>query len=170
MDNCTLKTSVEKFVCESFLRTYNRNSENKPEFVRLGDPTLREPDCICSNGIGIEIVGIYDNEYQAEKIWSLARQKEPRKNLELRLYSFENLGRKISEKIDNLEKGKYAGHSGKIILVCHLQSPLLETKEIDTFINQHVSFRSDAYFEKYFDEIWIMWKENDGSINTKKLE
>lgn len=170
MKHHNLKSQIEKFACESFLQANNKTSDIKSGFVRFGNPTQLEPDCICSNNLAIEVLGAYDNEYQAEKISAEARGKKQRKTYQPKLSSLSNLEQKIFEKQTKLEKGNYSGHSGKIILVCHLHSPLIETREVQCFIDQHIPFRYDGYLEKYFDEIWIVWKENDGNLKVTRLE
>jgi len=165
-----LKSQTEKFACESFLQASNKISNIKSDFIRFGNPDLSEPDCICSNNIAIEVLGVYDNEYQAEKIWSDVTGNKPRKKFEPKLTTLRNLGDKIFEKINKLNNGNYSGHIGKIILVCHLHSPLTETRDVQNFISEHNPFKVDAYLEKCFDEIWIIWKDSDPSLQVSQLE
>ncbi|PJB50013.1 MAG: hypothetical protein CO102_02230, partial [Candidatus Brennerbacteria bacterium CG_4_9_14_3_um_filter_43_9] len=72
MKNKNVKDGHEISTCKRFCSVYNNQNLN---LVRQGNPQNNEPDCICSDDLAIELVGIYDNKYQAEKIWSTARNK-----------------------------------------------------------------------------------------------
>ena len=66
-DSKNLKKRHELAVCQRFLSIYNEANNNDIKIVRTGDPNKQEPDCICNNNIAIELVGTYDNQYQAKK-------------------------------------------------------------------------------------------------------
>ena len=134
----------------------------------MGNPNNKEPDCLCSNNISIELVGVYDNEYQAEKMRS---KKLGKKSFNSRLCSLENLENEIGKKLNKLGIGNYDNVSGPILLVCNLQSPLIEDKEVENYILEYYSFRRDGNFEKYFDQIWILWQpQSNSEWRIKKLE
>ena len=163
-----LSNDGEKIICERFLTLYNIYGNTNINFVRLGNPNNKEPDCVCTDDISIELVGVYDNEYQAEKMMS---KKRSRKSFDARLLSLENLPKEIGKKLWKLEKGNYDNISGPILLVCNLQSPLIEDKEVEDYILEHYPFRKNGSFKKYFDQIWIFWKSpNNGECKIKKLE
>lgn len=161
----------EEVASHRFLSIYNSIQNQTIDFVRLGIPKLREPDCICSNSIALELVGVYDNEYQAEKIWALARGKMINKKPDLKLFTLDNLESSIGEKMRKLERGHYDGFPGKIILVCNLHSPLLQDQEVEQYVKEYSSFRQDNYFDRYFNEIWIKWiSDTDGNEKIRRLE
>lgn len=166
-----LKETHEVMACQRFLSIYNDTENSYIEIVRVGEPNKKEPDCICSDDLAIELVGIYDNKYQAEKIWSTARNKTVSRQPNLQLLTLENLGNDIGKKLQKLNLGNYNGFSGKIILLCNLLCPLIDSGEVEQYINNYVPFRNDGYFDRYFNEAWISWQPN-GNTNwkLKKLE
>lgn len=166
-----LKTKHEEAVCKIFLVQYNQSLNKKLKLLKIGDPGKKEPDCICSENINIELVGVYDNNYQAEKMWAVARDKIVSRQPNLQLLTFENLENEIGNKLQKLNLGNYDCFSGKIILLCNFSSPLIESKEVDRYIKSYNPFRKDGGFDRYFDEIWLMLKlENTGLYKIYRLE
>lgn len=169
--NAKLKNNHEEASITRFLALYNELNSNNLEFLRLGNPNKSEPDCICSGNTAIELVGTYDNQYQASKLWSEARGKKQNKLPEFRLLTFENLEKAIAGKLEKLNLNNYSGFEGRLLLVANLHSPLLTDTEVDIFRTRYAPFKNDNHFEKYFDEIWITWKsEKDGNWQIKLLE
>jgi hypothetical protein len=166
-----LKETHEVAACQRFLSIYNETQNSDIKIIRLGDPNKKEPDCICSNNFAIELAGVYDNSYQAEKVWSVARKKNVSKQPDYRLFSLDNLQNEIGTKLSKLNGDNYSGFSGEIILVCNLHSPLLEDCEVENYLQSYASFREDGHFERYFHQIWITWKSaKNGDWKIKKLE
>jgi len=166
-----IKQAHEVAACRRFLSIYNLERGSKLNFLRQGNPDNNEPDCICNDDTAIELVGAYDNQYQAERIWNEARDKNTTKRPDYVLLTFENLQNEIGKKLKKLEADNYSGFSGRIILVCNLHSPLLKNVEVEQYTKEYVPFRTDGFFNKYFDEIWISWKsENSGNWEVKKIE
>ena len=166
-----IKQDHEREVGNSFLALYNLLQKNNLHFLKLGDPLQKEPDCIYSDNVAIELVGVYDNNYQAEKMWSTVRGKNVLQKHNLQLLTLENLVSEIGKKLYKLEEGNYDGFSGKIILVCNLSSPLIDDDEIEKYISTYNSFRKDGYFDRYFYEIWLLWQSNGNtSVKIKLLE
>ncbi len=171
MRKSNFKQIHELAACQRFLSIYNKKQDAHIELVRLGKPNIKEPDCICSNNFAIELAGVYDNSYQAEKIWSMPRDKEVRQQINCMLFSLDNLQNEIGIKLSKLNQNNYTGFSGKIILVLNLQSPLLQDIEIENYVNKYTPFCQDKQFEKYFYQIWISWKsDRNGNWKIKKLE
>jgi len=171
MSTLDIKETHEEAACRRFLSIYNLEKRSGFNFLRQGNPNNNEPDCICSDDTAIELVGAYDNQYQAEKIWNEARGKDTAKRPDYVLLTFDNLQNEIGKKLQKLGAGNYNGFSGKIILVCNLHSPLLKTTEVEQYAKEYVSFRTDGFFDKYFDEVWVSWKsENSGNWKIKKIE
>ncbi len=166
-----LKNSHEKASVVRFLGLFNEINKESISFVRLGDPRRKEPDCICSGNVAIELVGAYDNQYQASKMWSEARGRKQNKPVELRLLTFENLETAIAGKLEKLNKGKYSGFKGRLLLLCNLHSPLLTDTDVINFQERYIPFKQDNHYKHYFDEIWITWKsEKNGVWQIKVLE
>jgi hypothetical protein len=166
-----LKQTHESVACQRFLSIYNKEQNTCIELARLGKPNKEEPDCICSGNLAIELAGVYDNSYQAEKVWSVPRDKDVYQQPNYKLLSFGNLQNEIGIKLSKLNEGNYAGFPEKIILVLNLQSPLLQDKEVEDYVDEYVPFLQDGQFEKYFYQIWISWKsDRDGNWKIKKLE
>lgn len=163
------KDNKEAEVCMEFLFAYNEENNTSLNFIRHGNQVEKEPDCICSNNIAIELVGVHDNEYLTEKLESFIKDKPIRKNPDYLLRSLENLPCQIVKKLNKLNNGYYNGTNGKIILLCHFESRLIDDNDINNYY--HDSFRDDVQFKKYFDEIWIQWKPNGANYyKIKKLE
>jgi len=154
-----------------FLSLYNALNGSMISFAKSGNPNMQEPDAICSDSVAIELVGAYDNQYQASKIWSEARGGKQNKPVELRLLTFENLEKTIAGKLEKLNEGKYNGFKGQLLLLCNLLSPLLTDADVANFQTRYIPFKQDNYYKYYFDEIWITWKsEKDGAWQIKMLE
>lgn len=169
--NAKLKTTHEEASIIRFLALYNELNSNNLEFLRLGDPNKNEPDSICSGNTAIELVGTYDNQYQASKIWSEARGKKQNKLPEFKLLTFENLEKAIADKLEKLNLNNYSGFEGRLLLVANLHSPLLTDAEVNVFGTRYIPFKNDNHFEKYFDEVWVTWKsEKNGAWQIRKLE
>lgn len=169
--NTKTKDSHEETSIVRFLTLYNNLNKSELTFLRLGDPNKNEPDGICSNDLAIELVGAYDNSYQARKIWDTARGKDNHGKPEFQLLTFENLTQEVATKLEKLNNGNYDGFTGKIVLLCNLHSPLLTDSDVDIFMYKYIPFKTDHYFDRFFEEIWITWKsENSGNWSIRKLE
>lgn len=154
-----------------FLSLYNALNGSMISFAKPGNPNMQEPDAICSDSVAIELVGAYDNQYQASKIWSEARGRKQNKPVELKLQTFNNLETAIAGKLEKLNEGEYSGFKGRLLLLCNLHSPLLTDTDLDDFQTRYMPFKQDNHYEHYFDEIWITWKsEKDGAWQIKMLE
>lgn len=167
-----LKKERERSLCLGFLTHLNEKRGTAFAFSRLGKPG-EEPDCVCSNGLGIEIVSIYDNHYIAEKQWAEYRAKKRGSELlavaKIPLLWRDELPRLIGEKIDKLNKGLY-GSPAQIILLCSLPSPLIEDAEVEEWVRTYNPFRQDGFFDRFFDEIHITWKGADGADHLRHIE
>lgn len=165
-----MKQIHETAACQRFLSIYNLKKGEGVNFLRPGNPADNEPDCICSDNTAIELVGIYDNDYQAEKIWASARGKDTLKQQNICLLTLDNLQNEIGKKLWKLAKGNYNGFSGRIFLLCNLQSPLVESRDVERYAEEYTPFRSDGFLERYFGAIWITWRDRDEDCKIKQLE
>lgn len=152
------KSSLEESVCKTFLNLFNQSTSQGIFLERLGDPIKKEPDCICSNNIAVELVGVYDNQYQAIRINNEARNKKVVVKRQLQLLTFDNLQNEIYVKLTKLRNGNYDGFSGKIFLLCHLEMPVLSDIDVRTFIQSFTPFHKYEPFEEHFSAIWLLWK------------
>ena len=165
-----LKSIHEKEVSKRFMELYNLYTKRNLIFEKLGNPQNKEPDCICNNNTALELVGVYDNEYQGEKLWNEARgKKESYQPYNPKLDSHKNLREEIIRKLEKLNVGHYDGFSGKIILLCVFQSPLVSDEDIEQYTEKQPSFKKHGtVFEKHFDEIWLHWKSTNGEWKIKR--
>jgi len=167
MNNDFLKEKHQIAICKDFISIYDK----KIHFTKLGNPQKNEPDCLLSNGLAIELIGVYDNNYQAEKIWSYPRDTKTYKIPEHKLCRLDNLSKAIPKKLQKLEEGRYNGFNGKLILLCYFETKLLlDEREIENYISQYSPYRLDNWFKKYFHEIWIMWEDLTGDTKIRRLE
>ena len=165
-----IKEDHEKAVCESFLDVYNYQNKTSIKFINLGDPNKKEPDCICSDKLSIEIVSAYDNEHNASKIWAEAQSKINTIPLDVDLRLDENLTNIIDNKLNKLRKGNYENVSGKIFLVCKIQSPLTKDDDVECYINNYQPFKNDSHNKTFFDKIYIIWTGDNSQYKIRKLE
>jgi len=65
------KKQVEKSSCQDFLVLYNKQLNKNIKFVKFGNPDLGkgEPDCICSDGLNIEVATAYYDNLDAKDTW-----------------------------------------------------------------------------------------------------
>lgn len=166
-----IKKKHEIAACKRFLTLYNLVENTNINFQRLGNPDSNEPDCMCIDNISIELTGVYDNQYQSEKIWSEARGKDFCKSPDYKLLTIDNLTEEIGKKLEKLNAGNYQNALSRIFLVCNLQSPLIEDTEVENYVSEHTPFRIDRFFDNYFDQIWISWRSAcSGKWRIKRLE
>jgi len=153
-----MKSKHELFVCEDFLKFYNMNSKAKYSVVRHGrQGNINEPDCVCSDGLNIEIVGIYYNEDDAKLDWQLARKKitiqqsnESRQmyiNPDQQAFSF--LEKELSKKERKMAEGKYQYVGKMFLLIDARDTAITEFKDYDEYFKQREQVKSK------FDEVWL---------------
>lgn len=137
-----IKQEHEKAACKRFLSLHNFEIQGELKFIRLGNTNKKEPDCICNNNIGLELVDKFDNSYQAEKMWSEARGIKSRFHQTLLLQSTQqDFDRVIAQKLEKLNLGNYEGFSGKILLIYNLQSTLITDNDVASYFQNYTSFR-----------------------------
>src|SRR5665648_1191841 len=61
----------EKESCKVFLKEYNKKNKVDYRFTSLGDPIKKEPSCICTDDLSIEIAPVYYNKDEAKAAWGL---------------------------------------------------------------------------------------------------
>lgn len=163
-----MKTRHEMFVCKDFLSFYNQKTGAAHALLRHGEQgRINEPDCICSDGLNIEVVGIYYGKLDARLEWQLAKKeitvqeandKQPTYvNPDQLVFSF--LETEWKKKEEKMAEKKYA-YSGKIFLLIDASKTAL------TEFNDYVEyFRDRTPAVSLFDEVWLRAFVNGGSQN-----
>jgi len=154
---------VEKSTCLEFLELYNKRIGKNIEFKRFGNPNLGkgEPDCICSDGLNIEVTTVfYDNE-DAKNIWGFIDLLKKRiskeryekkypdntlvmKNPDQGLY--DSINKIIAEK-----NNKEYHYDGKLFLLIYSRPAISDEKDIEEYIKEYRNFRNII-----FDEVWLL--------------
>lgn len=155
--NNKLKLDHELGVGKDFIRLYNIHNKSSYDFINLGNPSKKEPDCIY-NDFAAEIVDISNNSTEHQYLWDIAKGKNVPNLKPFKLTLLDSITPSISSKLFKLNEGLYGGYPGKIILICNLISPLIDDKDVERYIGEHTPFRYDEWFEKYFHEIWFYWR------------
>ena len=154
---------VEESACLEFLELYNTQIGKNTKFKRFGNPNLGkgEPDCICNNGLNIEVTTVfYDNE-DAKYTWGFIdflkkriskyryEIKYPKdtlcmKNPDQGLY--DSINKIIVEK----NKKKY-NYDGKLFLLIYSRPAISDEKDIEDYIREYRNFKNII-----FDEVWLL--------------
>lgn len=152
------KQNRELAIAAKFIELYNEEGSNRIKYIRLGTPTEKEPDIICSEGYSIEITSTYDNDSQSKYYWEdMKGIKNPHQQRDIRLTPEEQLVQAIGSKLAKLENGLYSGvDQTKIFLLCYAESPLFDTNEATKLGSQYQPFKDDRFFSNYFFETWLM--------------
>lgn len=164
------KEANEKSLCESFLKIYNEIHNTNTQFVRSGNASLKEVDCICSGGFNIEVSAAYANPYQAEKINSYRRGFETKKSPTFLLSAETSLEKIVCAKLHKLNLGNYSGTRGNIYLLVEIPTQLYTDKDILGMIENHTPFKEDGFFDKFFKEIWLIWLSDNRTYTISQLE
>lgn len=164
------KLRHEASIAREFIDLYNETNKTALIFLRHGDPHKKEPDIVCSENTYIEIVDIFSRNLEAAEAWSQIKHKAAETPLDLVLNTNERIQELIYSKSQKLDSGYYSGvlPGSKIILLCNLESFAISDPEVSSFIDYFHPLSKDNFFEKYFDEVWLMWKPSLST--TKKIE
>ena len=138
---------VEKFTCLEFLELYNKRIGKNIKFERFGNPNLGkgEPDCICSDGLNIEVTTVfYDNE-DAKYTWGLIDllKKRISKDRYEKKYPDNTLGMKnpdqgLYDSINKIVIGKNKkeyNYNGKLFLLIYSRPGITNETEIEMYIS-----------------------------------
>ena len=161
------KKQVEKSSCQNFLEFYNKQLGKKIKFVRFGNPDLGkgEPDCICSDGLNIEVATAYYDNLDAKDTWGFIdllknrtskdnyKKKYPDntlciKNCDQGLYD------SINKIVINKNKKEYK-YIGKLFLLIPSRPATTDEKDIGTYLKHYRKFEN-----KIFDEVWFLLYDN----------
>lgn len=160
-----IKTQHEQAVCNTFLTIYNKLYSTTHQFERLGNPRQNEPDCICTNGLNVEIATAYINENEAKDLWELTRcnlsvdqynnQRQTIVNPDQQWYD------SINDTVQKHCDSKYS-YQGELILVIAEQSPLVNKQQINEYVNAHKNFNNTIS-----TEIWLLYR---GAFSSNGIE
>ncbi len=167
------KLMHEKVVIQEFLELYNEVNNVNIVFLRHGDPLKKEPDAVCSENMYIEMVDMFSRNSEAAEKWSQIRHEKKESPLDLVLNTNERIQELIYLKSQKLDNGHYDGvlPGSKIVLLCNVESFAVSDPEVASFIDYFYSFSKDHIFEKYFDEVWLIWKPSFSTVkHIKKIE
>jgi len=164
----------EKEICKAFLKEYNKKVKGDYRFIRTGDPNKREPSCICTEDLNIEIAPVYYNQEEAKVTWDLVKQMKKRekekgtkyKNKEKKDYLVEATQMfcdYLNERINNKNEKNYS-YSGKLILILEEGIGVTEKESIEYYMKQGKRFNN-----KIFKEIWFLL-QSAGHYRIYQLE
>jgi len=162
---------VEKSSCQDFLELYNKQLNKNIKFIKLGNPDLGkgEPDCICSDGLNIEIAGAYYDNEHAKNTWGtidLLKNRISKKDYKKK-YPDNTLGMEnpdyglydnINKRIVNKNKKEYK-YEGKLFLLIISRPPLTGERDIEAYIKHYRNFENIN-----FDEVWFLLYDGHCSI------
>ena len=154
---------VEKSSCQKFLEFYNKQLDKNIKFIKFGNPDLGkgEPDCICSDGLNIEVATAYYDNIDAKEAWGFVDLLKKRINKDdyEKKYPDNTLGMKspdqglynsINKIVIEKNKKEY-NYNGKLFLLIYSRPGITDEKDIEMYIKQYRNFKNII-----FDEIWLL--------------
>jgi hypothetical protein len=150
-----IKELHEEAGCVRFLKAYNAAHGTSIQFRKLQVP--RRPDCLCSGGLEIEMVGVYYNRDAARQRFELARGKTTDVNSSLMVEPDEMIFSQIDAAIGS-KSGKSYWVNWRLWLVIHIDAPILEWQELeDGYLNSPRAAKMGS-----FDQIWVLMSDING--------
>ncbi len=154
---------VEKSTCLEFLELYNKRIGKNIKFERFGNPNLGkgEPDCICSDGLNIEVTTVFYDNKEAKYTWGLidflkkriSKDRYEKKYPDNTLY-MKNPNQGLYDSINKIivEKNKKEYHyDGKLFLLIYSRPAISDEKDIEYYIREYRNFKNII-----FDEVWLL--------------
>lgn len=157
----------EKSACKHFLELYNKQLGKIFKFKKFGNPDLDkgEPDCICSDGLNIEVATAYYDNIDAKEAWGLVDLLKKRINKDdyEKKYPDNTLGMKspdqgLYDSINKIVIGKNEkeyNYNGKLFLLIYSRPGITDETEIEMYIQQYRNFKNII-----FDEVWLLLSNN----------
>lgn len=153
----------EKISCLNFLELYNKRTGNNIKFKRFGNPNLGEgePDCICDEGLNIEVATAYYDNEEAKNDWGFIdllkkridkdsyKKKYPDNTLCMKNPD-QGLYNSINTIIINKNKKEYS-YDGKLFLLIYSRPAISDEKDIEDYIKKYRNFTNIK-----FNEIWLL--------------
>jgi len=161
----------EESACQHFLELYNKQLGKIFEFKKFGNPDLGkgEPDCICSDGLNIEVATAYYDNIDAKEAWGIVDLLKNRINKDdyERKYPDNTLGMKnpdqgLYDSINKIVIGKNEkeyNYNGKLFLLIYSRPGITDETEIEMYIQQYRNFENII-----FDEVWLLLSTNHYKI------
>jgi len=154
---------VEKASCQKFLEFYNKQLSKNIKFIKFGNPNLGkgEPDCICSDGLNIEITTAFYDNLDAKVSWGtidLLKNRISKDDYEkkysdnTRYMKSPNYGlyNSINKIVIEKNKKEY-NYDGKLFLLIFSRPAITGERAIEAYIKQYRNFENI-----FFDEIWLL--------------
>ena len=154
---------VEKSSCQDFLELYNKQLSKNIKFIKFGNPDLGkgEADCICSDGLNIEIAIAYYDNLDAKNVWGTIEllknrisKKDYKKKYPDNTFFMENpdygLYDNINKTVVNKNKKEYK-YDGKLFLLICSRPAITDEKDIEVYIKHYRNFEN-----LNFDEVWFL--------------
>jgi len=162
---------VEKSSCQKFLEFYNKQLGKNIKFIKFGDPDLGkgEPDCICSNGINIEVATAYYDNIDAKDAWATIdllkkriNKDDYKKKYPDNTLSMENPDQGLYDSINKIIIGKNKkeyNYNGKLFLLIYSRPGITNESEIEMYIKKYRNFKNII-----FDEVWLLFVSDNYKI------
>ena len=161
----------EKISCQNFLEFYNKQLDKNIEFVKFGNPDLGkgEPDCICSDGLNIEIATAYYDNLDAKNSWGFIdllknriRKDSYEKKYPDNTLCMKNPDQGLYDSINKIviekNKKKY-DYIGKLFLLIYSRPAISDERDIEDYIKQYRNFRNII-----FDEVWLLLSNDQHKV------
>ena len=154
---------VEKASCQKFLEFYNKQLGKNIKFIKFGNPNLGkgEPDCICSDGLNIEITTAFYDNLDAKVSWGTVDllknriskddyEKKYSNNTRYMKSPNHGLYNSINKIVIEKNKKEY-NYDGKLFLLIFSRPAITGERAIEAYIKQYRNFENI-----FFDEIWLL--------------
>jgi len=154
---------VEKASCQKFLEFYNKQIGKNIKFIKFGNPNLGkgEPDCICSDGLNIEITTAFYDNLDAKVSWGTVDllknriskddyEKKYSDNTRYMKSPNHGLYNSINKIVIEKNKKEY-NYDGKLFLLIFSRPAITGERAIEAYINEYRNFENI-----FFDEIWLL--------------
>ena len=161
----------EKITCQNFLELYNKQLDKNIKFIKFGNPDLDkgEPDCICSDGLNIEVATAYYDNIDAKDAWGFIDLLKKRINKDDYEKKYPNntlcmknpdqgLFNSINKIVVDKNKKEYE-YDGKLFLLIYSRPAITDERDIEDYIKQYRYFKNII-----FDEAWLILSNNNYKI------
>jgi len=161
----------EKLACQHFLELYNKQLGNNFIFKKFGNPNLGkgEPDCICSDGLNIEVATAYYDNLDAKNIWGFIDLLKKRINKDSYEKKYpdntlcmknpdQGLYNSINKIVVEKNKKEYE-YNGKLLLLIYSRPAITDERDIEDYVKQYRYFKNII-----FDEVWLLLSNDSYNI------
>ena len=161
----------EKLACQHFLELYNKQLGNNFIFKKFGNPNLGkgEPDCICSDGLNIEVATAYYDNLDAKNIWGFIDLLKKRINKDSYEKKYpdntlcmknpdQGLYNSINKIVVEKNKKEYE-YNGKLLLLIYSRPAITDERDIEDYVKQYRYFKNIM-----FDEVWLLLSNDSYNI------